>query len=335
MKRLLAILLALVLIVGFSVPAMAQDVTTGVTVTQGGGNIPVVKCKWETPDDGDPDHTTTGTQVNPPVTFNGTKTMTLYVVVTDVEDWGSVAQVVADIYHPSGEPENGSIKYDNLELSECTWTAGMDAFEAAAEEDLVWYFDAFDYEEVWDELDQGDASVWAITFIMHYCQPAGDYLVQVMAVDTHGNSSTICSNYFTYVAICGVEIDFTSVTYPNVMISSMVVAQGDNIFSAGDGYPTIRNIGNTNAYVWILQDDMGFGTYSSGEYKVEYDARLGPKADDDDSTNVVYDPYEDTMLPNALPLCNTKKLDFSIHVKMAVTGSYTGTMDVTCTIAPF
>lgn len=331
MKKLIVLALTVIMVLSLVAPgvAMAEDVTTGVEVTQGGGSIPVIKCKWETPDH---DPTKPYTQVNPPVSYMGTQEVCVWVVVTDVEDQGDVAQVVADIYHPEGPPDCGSLKYGNLELVKVDrLSVGLPEFQAAAAANLVHYASPFDYDEVLYELNENFAQVWMVCFDKSYHQPAGDYRVEVYAVDSHGNTSEPMVNTFEYVATNAIEVDFDSVTYPPVMISSHVWVGGDRDFST-PAKPTVRNIGNTCVNIWVEQDDMNFGTYGDGDYKVEYDARLG---NDTGSNTVIYNPYEETMIPGILPLCNTEKLDFSIHVKFATPDTYTGSMTLWCTPVDF
>jgi hypothetical protein len=333
-KKLIAILIAVVMTLTLALPVMAS-VGTGVEVVSGGSDPPVIKCKWETPDDGDPTHIDPGTQVYPPMQYDALKDITIFVVVTDDFDKGEVSQVVADVWHPEGPPEYGSLKKDNLSLSIMSLTAGMSAFESGVNEGLIVYYDEFDYAEVIHELEQGYARVWCVTWQIHYHQPAGDYLVEVTALDSDGIKSTTVQNYFEYVAVSGIEIDFDSITYPNVKIGRWSDVGGNMEFVPGDGMPTVRSIGNTNNWLYIVQDDMNFGDYEDGRWKVTYDARLGPQADDNDSTKIYYDPYEKMKFPNMLPKCNTMKLDFSIHPIWGDDGSYTGTMEITSEIAPW
>ncbi|HEY41280.1 MAG TPA: hypothetical protein G4O18_05415 [Dehalococcoidia bacterium] len=333
MKKFFGIVLAVVLVLALSAPAMA--VTTGVTVTQGGGNLPVVLCKWETPDDY-PGASSPGTQVDPPCTYMGEKEITIWAVVRDIEDNGNVAQVVADVYHPAGPPLYGSPKYHNLELVKVDrLTVGIPAFQAAAAASTVIYQSksptTYTYEEVLEYLVENQAQVWKVTFIIHYCQPAGDYKVEVFAVDTHSNISDPMVNTFLYVPTACVELDFESVTYPDALMSSHVWTLGDTDMTT-PAAPTVRNVGNTNVYLEIKQDDMKFGQYDDGEYKVEFDARLGP---DTGSNTRIYDPYCLTRLPNKLLLCHTMKMDFSIHIKFATAGKYDGVMQITSVVAPW
>jgi hypothetical protein len=327
MKKIFAIAFALVLTLALAAPALA--VSTSVEVTQGGGNLPIVKCKWETPDD----VPGPGTQIYPPGVFEGTREVTIWVVVGDIEDAGVVPQVLADVYHPEGPPLCGSIKYDNYQLTMVDrLSEGIPEFEAAAAADIVTYQTDIPYEDVIFQLEEGVAQVYKVTIILHYCQPAGMYRVEVRATDTHGNTSDPMINWFEYIGVAAVELDFTTVTYPAVMISSHVWTLGDRTFGTSDR-PTVRNVGNTDCALTIEQDDMGFGQYGdTGEWKVEYDARMG---NDTGGNTIYYDPYCPGTLPDTLLMCHEDKLDFSIHVKAASTGSYTGTLTITPSVVAF
>jgi hypothetical protein len=323
-KKLVAVILAVVLVVGMAVPVVAQ--TTEVQVTAGGGGPPVVKCKWETPDDGD---TGPGTQILPSGAYQVNKDIHFWAVVTDPEGVDTVASVYADVWHPSGMPECGSFKFQ-LGLLEVAKQAGIDAFEAADAAQLVTYGAGHDYTTVWHQLDQGLAKVFEGTQVMSYHQPAGDYLVKVKAYDIPGNPSVPLENTFTYVATTAMEVDFSVVNYGSVQVCSNKWIGGDLNFGTA-ALPTVRNIGNTALKVTVLQDDMLLGM-TSGVWNVEYDARLG---NDTGNNTVYYDPCEKVMIPDTLPLCNTQKLDFSIHVKFALPGTYGGTMTLSCSEVPF
>jgi len=342
-KKLISIAIALVMVLLITVPVLA-DVQTGVTVTQGGGAIPAVMAKWETPDDNPVE---SGTQVKPSLVYGKCVEVCMYAVVFDAEDRGAVQQVTVDVWHPDGEPDNGSMKYNNLSATIMTYSDGLAIFNSWKSANVIKVFDGFvltgtSPESVEERLIQGDARIWKVCFNMHYCQPAGDYGVGVKAVDKSGNVSTVVAfNRFTYVAMTGFEVDFTSVTYPNVTIGSSVVRPGDTSFGTANA-PTIRNLGNVNEWVSVKQSDMGFGRYADGTsgyqgWKVNFDARLGPQANDGDTTNVQYAPDTTTQLPNKLYLCETNKLDFSIHLWFAVPSAtpYTGTMCLSVAQAPW
>jgi hypothetical protein len=251
-------------------------------------------------------------------------------VVTDEEGVGTVDRVYADIWHPEGPPENGSFKHQ-LELFRVPKeTEGGDAiarFEAAYAQGLVEFGPGYDYDDVIHQLNQCLADVYCGEFGISYHQPAGRYKVGVKAYDLNNNPSEVLFNHFEYVAVHGCEFDFDSVSYGPVEVCTNKWIGGDINF--GTAAPTVRNIGNTYIKITVAQDDMGLGM-TDGNWNVEFDARLGATG-----THVIYDPYEEAIIPDVLPLCNTQKLDFSIHVKKADPNTYTGLMTLGCIEAPF
>lgn len=345
MKKVLAILLALALAVAVAVPVLAVDTT--VTVETGGGNIPVIKCKWEEPDK---DLTTPGIQINPPCAFEGTVPVRYFVVVTDEEDGGDVGQVWVDVYHPDDWPDPetgqcGSFKYEVpltrwVKSSESVKQTILDRFTAAEEAGLVTYASGYGYDDVWNELDKCTADLWKGNADLSYHQPAGNYTVEAFVIDQSGNESIALNNTFEYVAASMIEIDFTGVNYGSTSICKEKWIPGDTEF--GTGGATVRNIGNTDVELKISQDDMTFGhtvgdptSYSGStpptkvqsNWNVVFDARLGSNVDN----GMYYDPLVTVTLPNKLYLCNTEELDFSIHIKKATAGeSHSGEMTITC-----
>jgi hypothetical protein len=95
-KKILALVLSLTLLVSVVLPTTVLAVTSGssVTVSIGGGAIPVVKCKWEQQpvadfaelEDGDPKHLIPGFQILPPLAACTKKMIEYYAVVTDEEE---------------------------------------------------------------------------------------------------------------------------------------------------------------------------------------------------------------------------------------------------------
>jgi hypothetical protein len=351
MKRmLLAVVLvaALVLSMGI-IPAMAEDVPTTVTVQGGTTTPPIVKCKWEQDtsvnlEQGDPGHTVPGSQFLPPLVYDGTIVVEYWVVVTDPEGVGTISQVTVDVYHPAGPPENGSFKYQVILDKVDKATVGMPAYIAARDAGLITYNAGYDDAEVWNELDKCTADVYMGTALLSYHQPCGAYLVVADACD-NGNAwasenETHLENTFDYLCTAGMEIDFDSLDYGTVEVCTNKWVAGDTIFDDPVGPApvpnpaTVRNIGNCDIQITVVQDDMGFGFSgdpATPDWNVEYDARMGS----DPINEVVYVPYQDVTLPNKLPLCNTEELDFSIHVKKSMAVPHSGVMTLGCVVAPF
>jgi hypothetical protein len=127
MKRLIAIVIAVIAVLAMTAPAMAADPTvtptatpigvgTGVNISGGSGDEPIIKCKWESSsiagndETGDPSHLTSGTQIYPPVTFQGNVPIYFWAIAHDnpLED---ISNVYVDVFHPEGYPEQESFKF--------------------------------------------------------------------------------------------------------------------------------------------------------------------------------------------------------------------------------
>jgi hypothetical protein len=182
---------------------------------------------------------------------------------------------------------------------------------------------------------------------MYYHQPAGMYKVDAFAIDTGMVApESHLINYFEYLPVTACEFDFASISYGSTTGDGFV--SGDSNWQLnGDNRPTMRNIGNTWCQVQIQQDDMGFGSSTSG-WNVQYDARVGslteyPQGGISGSTwfwpGVVKGQPASatkwTSLPGIVHLCNTWKMDFSIHIIKGTDPAYNGKMWLRCVYIPF
>jgi hypothetical protein len=343
-KRLLAIMLAVVLALALAVPALANGATTEVNVAEGAGGKPVIKCKWETPDDcdiGDPDcpdceppHSIPGTQIMPvmPPTHGSKKAVQFWAVVTDPEGVGTVASVYVDVYHPDNYPCCGSWKYQ-LKLTKVDKESeGIPGFQSAEDQGLIKYAEGHNYASVLDQLEECLADVYKGEGYLDYHQPCGDYRADYKAYDNVGNPSDILDNKFKYCCVTAMEVDFNKIDYGSVQVCHNKWVGGDKDFdeSYTSTTPTVRNLGNTDLRIGVEQDDMDLGqTYGVG-WNVEYDARLGA-----DGVHANYMPFEKVTLEDVLHLCNTEKLDFSIHIIKGDPGPYSGSITLTPEKAEF
>jgi hypothetical protein len=256
------------------------EVTTSVTVNTGDPPAddvkPIVKCKWESTSD-DPvsdDDPAAGCQVAPPLQYQGTKKVYYWAVVTDPQGIGDIASVYADVYHPEGYPEYGTFKYE-VTLQLYTGDDALDRLSEAYNESLITFGTGYDYSDVYDEILEGDATLWWGWADIDYCQPAGYYKVEVFADDAYGYRSDKLENYFEYLLIVGIEIDFTEINFGTVSVCTPKWITGD--WTWGDA-PTIRNIGNWDCKIGVTFTDMNFGTrIENGVEKpnVRFNARLG------------------------------------------------------------
>jgi len=309
-------------------PASAIVVDTKVTISSGGGSLPVVMCIWQEDltselEDGDPAHNDPMAQFLPPCTYEGVKTVQNYDVVTDEEDNGNMKLVFADVYHPDGTP-----KYQ-VPMTKLPKPDSIALFEAAEAASLVWYDHAvgqnFNYDDILFKLNKCTAEVWMGEADLDYHQMAGDYRVEVYCVDNNNLSEPLI-NTFLYVPVACCEFDFTSVSYGSVRLSVNKWIAGDTNFETTNR-PTVRNIGNVPCLITVRQDDMDFGQDSTGQWNIRFDAKLG-----NTGTTVAYNPYVTVTLPDPLDNCHTEELDFSIHIKKGF-GERAGEMILGCTEA--
>lgn len=317
-----------------------------------------------------------------------------YAVVTDPQGRDNVEDyhVWADVWHPDGTYKfqiplarqgfSGGIYYPQIALDmymhalychedlvtfndDPAWLASFSGLTIPPNTPAPWvvgepWNDQFD---VWYELWEPGAYLYYGEAWLSYCQPGGWYHVAYRAQDKMDHWSPWLDNYFWYIPTSGIRLDFDTVDYGLVDESTTTWINGDTLMDIGG--PTIKNIGNTPIDLYILQDDMGFGTTTTwvgnppvqvDEYNVEFDARLS-----NGGTDTFYDPFEKTLLPTNLQpdpgnpdnpenyypgvrigepdftkpegdwlgLCTEEKLDFSIHVKKkADPVDYTGIMNL-------
>jgi len=358
-KKLISIIIAVVMILSTTITAFAGTVGSQANVAVGGGKIPDVKCKWEQQpvqvfkelEDADPLHKTNGFQLLPPVKAGAMKMIEYYAVVTDEEDGGDLSQVFADVYHPVGSPEpygpskiggvlyypyfKYEIPYRDLQTGEgaISKDAAISIVNYAYARKLITFNKEYPIAEVIYELDKGTAHLWMGWAYIDYEQPAGKYDVYVWAVDTNNNPSIVLYNQFTYVAIAGIEVDFTSIDWGSVNLGKEKMIPGDLTWNspAGINNATVRNIGNTFVSVQIGFSDMGFGQDVNGNWNVLFDARMGS---DDQYYVGSIEPFAWYTLPNALNLSCKDELDLSILIIKGF-GAHKGKITLGAVARPF
>jgi len=386
---------------------------TSVTVQSGSGSSPFVKASWvQEPDNnitlangtvqtvvnnmesGDPGHQTAGTQINPPVIFNASKTIDFFAVVSDPAGVANLSAAVGgDVFGYVFSPANSPLPYstpkdptfgapDYKFKSEFTYDLGSGAtaiadLTAAYNAGLVnfgpvaaqdpnitqegatlgqnYTFANLHNSGLTGELDKHVAELYEGVGVLTYEQPAGQYSIDVYAIDKAGNVSPTLVTPFWYLAIPAVETDFTTITYGNVTLRVPLTIPGDVTW--GNNIATVRNIGNTWVNVTVAQDDMGFGVAgtqtptkyqgtvppvfsstpsgSQSNWNVYFDAVLGtnvemyydPTAKGSPMTNVV-------TLPGVLDLSTMNELDFSIFINDGM-GTHSGNLTVSAKSVAF
>jgi hypothetical protein len=370
-KLSLAISIVMMLVMLIPTTVHAAGVGTGVTLTGGGGDKPLVLAKWETPD-ASPGKVVPPTQIAPPVSYQGTAPIQFWAVVYN-NPINGVSQVAVEVYHPALPllgaapgaanswkfqviltPFNSALADGTISPDEAQ--AALDQYTAALAAGLVTAH-ATPYpnnETIPQMLAQGQAYLWYGAYVMEYHQPAGIYKVDCWAKNQAGmDAANDVINYFEYVAVTAFEVDFASVNYGNLNAkgdgSADGVVSGDMIFGNVGGGPTLRNIGNTWFQLQIQQDDMGFNVSQPGNvWNVTFDARIGSLLEYPvgGGTNTIFDPAffkgptspdaaKWTTLPGIIHLCNTWKIDLSIHVVKFTGSAYSGSIWFKALTFPF
>ena len=340
MKKLIVLTLTVLMVLSLVAPSIASAGTTSVEINVG-ENVPIVKAKWEQLkcDPYDDDLIAPGLQVYPPLAAGAKRAIEYYAVVTHEAGVDNIMRVDADVYHPVGSPEpygpsvmGGVVRmpYFKYELPLeycCTGDQAEALVTIAHDRNLITFNEGYDIYEVLGELDKGTAELWVGCAPIDYEQPAGDYKVYVYAADQIDLSEPLM-NTWTYVPMCGVEVDFIGIDFGPTNLSVEKMIAGDTIWNNPKDInnATVRNVGNTWTSITVEFDDMQFGHLMDGTWNVQFDARMGnDNAYKED--NIM--PFETRELTNALNLSSKDELDFSIKV-LKGTGSHTGEMTISC-----
>jgi hypothetical protein len=345
MKKIIGIVVAIIVIACMAAPVIADTTTSVEVLGPSGGDPPIIKCKWEFPDNVTGGGASAGTQIDPPLVWEANVPVQYFAVVTDPQGKSNINKVYVDVWHPELPcPENGSFKYQ-LELTvqdKDDPNTGTAAFEKAITDGTIVLSDPANYpvEEIREELTQCHADIYMVEGDLYFEQPAGDYKVQIKAVDKQGNV-TILENVMEYLAVAGIEVDFTSINYGSISVCDNQLVDGDTTWASGpagvnqDNQATVRNIGNTWAKVSLVHSDLMQGGVPLGKtgdiWNVQYDARVGHEV-----AHTLFWPEQQKNLPTVLELSEVEKMDFSMHItKAGISGTWTGTMTIGCVKIPF
>jgi len=329
MKRVIAALFILLMALSINAPAALavenenEDPIVGVVPTIGvisGGNNPgedpFIKYKWELPDDC---HFKPCVQVTPvpsPPIGSGIRKENCYIVASDNNGANDVQSVFIMVYHP-----DGSFKYkiharkldeDNVDDNDKINEAVKGAYQSG-------HLTLAEVEEILWEIEKDDVDMWVAEFDLHSHQPAGTYTVMAYAADTAGHVSAPMVNYFCYISIKVLYIDFENVDFGPIVPCQEQIVPGDEDLSTPDK-PTVKNCGNDNVWILVHFTAMTGKTYLQ---KIEnFDAKFrGQK--------LYLNACEigGFCLP-ALP-CTPTQIDFSVHAPLGlVEDSYEGCLTI-------
>jgi hypothetical protein len=378
MKRIVTVIIALAMLaLAFPiVPALADsNVTTTVKINQS-GTPPSILVKWEQDDtgyleNGDTGHGTLMSQFLPPGSWGGLKSIQYFAVPDDLSGLSAIQEVHSYVYSPEDSPYpyypnpdtplgmdphfKYKVDYSDLEVegyegeyySTLDPSEARDLFDAAVNAGLVQLGPGVEASVVSEGLLEETYHLWYGTADLTYEQPAGDYQVDVYAVNKSNQSSPELSNTFTYIGMPGLEVDFNNIDYGSVSLGARKQVPGNTNWDspAGTNNATIRNIGNVWSHPVISQDDMGFGKANGDAWNVQFGARV----DTNQNVQMFYPQQRQTvsglvstgidpvMLDDYIELSTVEKLDFYIQVNNVIPNktTYTGTMTISWEIEPF
>jgi hypothetical protein len=179
---------------------------------------------------------------------------------------------------------------------------------------------------IYNVLDQPNWTMYVAYFDMWYCEPAGYYDVLVWGVDgafqvgevySVANCLSGSAGFgFEFVECLTLEYDFTALNYGNIRPSVTQYIQGDKDLNTPQ-YPTVKNEGNVPIHIRIKSSPL---VMENTQYEIdEFDYKFkGEIATYPADTWVDIGP--------TLCVCNTEKLDLSIHAREGLPqGHYSGT----------
>jgi hypothetical protein len=337
MRKILFISLACVLALTVSIPVYADQVDTE-AIVGGSGSAPYVCAKFETPDD-DP---APDTQILPIPGAN--KVVKFYVVCGDPNGIPDLSAVYIKVYELDGVtlkfqldaikpawtviPWGGLVDMDGDCSGDTVVATALDELDAQGR--ITYGFDPvrqaqMDLDLVKYDLEHGKQILIELIGEMHYHQPAGDYKVEAIVVDQGGKTGTLI-NFFEYISIVALKIDFTTINWGTVNVAAWNILYGDSQMGT-PSKPTVQNIGNDPSKLQLTASDM-FGINFVKKISL-FDAYMdgGHVEFPSNSPTIITDPTTgDAIL---LPPCTPTQIDFSIHPPDGTPeDTYVGTMDI-------
>lgn len=332
MKKSIGLIALLMVAIAFIVVpvAAAGEATTTVEVTSC-GETPIVKCKWEQDDsgcleDGDPIHV----EFEPAERnswfmpeCNESTSVYLYAVATDPDGLSDIATVNYKVTGPCGKIWQGC-------LVQC---GDFNDVQAAEDANLICWDPLYDIDDVEYELnDCSTAAVFCKEIVIGYCDPAGEYQVEVWALDIGGKQSVPLVNSFTMLRLACCKYDFSSINWGTIKLGGHQLVSGDEDMTTATR-PTVQNLGNVDINIKVKENalqDASLVNYTkncNGDWYYRYDAKiLGQGVE-----KYFYPDAAYKLLDGYVERCNMDGLCFSLEVLQAMpAGVYTGKAYIEC-----
>lgn len=318
-KIVLAAIAAMMMVAVMAMPVVAQDAETNAEVT-GAGSPPVIEEKFELNDDGDPSHSTPGTQVIPVPDAN--KEVCIYVVVWDPNGAADINRIWITVDNPDGvEVANGDTL--NAEITELSHTDACIATQSAVDQGLIGGARKMEIDE---HIHASEWRMWQFCFELTNCDISGVYTVTANANDNAGGTGTFV-NTFDYLSIKELAIDFATIDYGQIVPGVKQIVSGDSNF--GTAPPTVRNRANDPFKLQISATDMTGEDPNNVILATNLDAHVYGKdvcggSAIDEELNLDYAPG--ILFSPIIDTCTIEKIDFSLLQDTICSDMYTGTI---------
>jgi hypothetical protein len=341
MKKTIAVAISLLLALSIMVsPVMAQepppvDVDTQAEVA-GGSVAPVIKAKWELPDD---DPVEPGLQkILPPGTWDpatgtqtlGTCPLVVWAVVTDEEGVADILTVQNEVIDSEGTQKWQAV------MIEVTDPVVIEAAKVAAvESGQISQAMADDIDM---ELLKGEALIYCYEGQLDTHQPAGIYTAEVYATDKGGQTSVKVQNNFEVYSTLAFAIDFDLVNWGPIKPLTKDTVSGNEVMEPmlnppgeNPNPPTIKNLGNDPLSLKLHFDPM-VGVVQGKEITVFDACFMGVMIDPIPACTWVdwVNDVDPAVSPVKLERCHHTQIDFSVHPPDTVTtDTYKGKLHIT------
>ena len=359
MKKLIASLMSLAVLVWVAGPLMAVAISTGLTQDASGGTAPSVLVSWVARGDAYTNPTDyyrdndsiANSQILPSGQYNTHRNIAMCAIVASEYGIEYINNVYADVFYPGVKlgayhtalPNQsgkgcGQFMQQDL-LNKLAKQVGIDLFCTNVQQNngnLPSWNSSDSYSTLCGttgKLYKDEAVVYCGTKVISYEDPAGYYPITTLVQDKNGQSG-VHNHGFQYLGVNAFEVDFNQISYGNVKLNINKVVGGDLTFSPMNlDKPSIRNVGNVRLTVGILQNDMNLGK-SSGQWNVSYGARIGHLV-----TFTPYSPEETKIILDELDLSQLNEMDFSVLVNKfpypVPSAGFIGSMTLSSAEAPF
>lgn len=330
----------------------AAEVGTGLDLNFSNNERPVVQAIWQmnqaasSSDQGQDDSLADGAQFMPSGQYQVDKPIEVCAVVSDPDGLADLTGVNGQIYYPkdiylgpdrsSSQPGCGQSKEEWFSMAVLTPSQGINLFceqLKSQNANLPNFKTGYDFESLCGpsgDLNKETSRVFCGQNRLAYQDPAGEYRVKITALDQK-QAEGLLENSFKYLELIAFEIDFDNIEYGSMRLNTPKVLAGNETFSANDGRPTLRNIGNTRLEIAIKQNDMGLGKSETG-WNLTYQARVGQ-----DAILTNYWPEAWTTLANSMNLGQTSQFDLAVEVlkfpEAAAEGHYAGRLSLNAVAA--